>query len=216
MIFLTPNDEYFIRMMLPIIKEEVHSYDAEEKKILLDILENLIDKELHQLVVIGAGTLSYVEVATSLRINYVAVEPLINFYIQKELLFVLKQQSNISIIPENFGEFKENKLREGKRIFMFVFNVFAYIPNPIDKINQYLKKGDIIFISTWNLHSDKANDIRTKYFDMICKSMDVENLNEFKKGKTYDLNEFSFEKLNSYVSHKRLKGDITDILIIQS
>lgn len=101
----TVNDEFFIRMMLPIIKKEASSYNAEEKNVLLNLLTNLPNKALYQLVVIGSGALSYVDVAISQHLSYVAIEPLIDFYIQSELLFLIEQKHNITIIPKTFGDF---------------------------------------------------------------------------------------------------------------
>lgn len=213
----TVNDEYFVRMMLPIIKKEAHCFEAEEKLLLLKLVSSLSNKEQYKLAIIGAGTLSYVEIAIMQKIDYIAIEPLINLYIQTELLFLIEQQPNVSIIAENFGEFSANKLGKTNHIFTFIFNVFAYINNPLEKINKYLKKGDILFISTWNLHSEKAIKIKKRYFEFMREPMLIANLNydKFQTGKIYDLDCFDFTKLNSYINHKRITGNITDILIIQ-
>ncbi len=213
----TVNDEFFIRMMLPIIKKEASSYNAEEKNVLLNLLTNLPNKALYQLVVIGSGALSYVDVAISQHLSYVAIEPLIDFYIQSELLFLIEQKHNITIIPKTFGDFPSTDLNKTNRVFLFTFNVFAYIGDAIEKINRYINTGDIIFVSTWNLHSNNALKIRKKYFDYINKSMmEVHtNMSEFQNGEIYNLDNFDCSKLNYYTNNQRIKGEITDVLIIQ-
>lgn len=213
----TANDEYFVRMMLPVIKKKAKHYESEEKHFLLKLLSCLSNKEQYQLAVIGAGALSYVDLAIRKQIEYVAIEPLINLYIQKELLFLVKQQANVSVIPKCFGDFSPAELKRKNRIFLFTFNVFAYIDDPIERINRYIKRGDILFISTWNLHSKQALDIRKGYFDFIRESMLATNLSlsDFLSGKIYNLDCFDLAKLKFYTSNERFTNNITDILIVK-
>jgi hypothetical protein len=100
-------------------------------------------------------------------------------------------------------------------MFIFHFNILAYINNPIKNINKYLKRGDIIYLSTW-CNSKNAAKVKKEYFDFLGLHH-YKTLFNFDPKKNKDIckfERFPFDKLKYYKGHERIKGSITDILII--
>lgn len=213
---LDAHTEYFIRMMLPCIKQEAMPFLKEECCILNNVINTLKADNTYQLAVVGAGTLSYIELAFEHDLEYVAIEPLSHIYIQQEFFSLIKKLPQISIINSSFGDFSKEELTSDNHIFAFIFNVFAYINDGIEKLNQYLNEGDIIIISTWNQTSIDANKIRSNYFNTIFQSVkdQITLPGHLSYAKLFKLDSFDFTQLIHYKSHQRIIGDITDILII--
>lgn len=209
------EDSYFVRMMLPDAEKKAELYVKEERNALLQLISSTDKINKKNFVVIGAGTLWYLELVFEKVKMYIAVEPLADTFVQKQVNFILSKHNNIKVIGKELGKFKEDEIPNDNSIFVFHFNILAYIPNPIIKINKYLKKGDILYFSTWNT-SDKAKQIRKKYFDYISfnQSANSFKIDQEKPTALCDLNNFPFTKLKYYKMHKRIKGNITDILII--
>lgn len=209
------KNNYFIRMMLPDAEKNAQPYVREEKQELIRLMsqDGLINEK--NFIVIGAGTLWYIEISYKKVKKYIAIEPLANIFIPKQINFILKKHANIQIINSEFGDFNNQYIPNCNSIFVFHFNILSYITNPIDKINKYLKKNDILYISTWR-NTSEGKKIRKKYFDYI-------NMNRTDNSFIIDpktsvglcnLDCFPFKKLKHYKQHKRVKGNITDILII--
>lgn len=208
--------EYFIRMMLPSIKKIANPYISEEEDILTSLISSMDCKKGNNLIVVGAGSLSYIEIALKYKLGYVAIEPLIDWYIQQELFYILKQNPDLSFIKDEFGAFSPSELANGHNIFSFIFNVFAYIEDGIEKLNKYIKPGDLIFISTWNLSNQCAKDIRDKYFQHIHDAMNYKLIPDaLTHYKSSNFNNFKFDKLTFYQNHQRIIKGITDSLIIE-
>lgn len=207
--------EYFVRMMMPEIQKLALPFELEEEKE-LSILLRSIKKNNNNFVVVGAGTLFYIELALKLNFKYIAVEPLIDLFVQKQVKFLLNQNKKIKLINKDFGNFSKSELPAKNTVFAFIFNILGYIKNPLAKINKYLKAGDIIFICSWNNENPKARKVRKEYFKTLNNTNQKQNLIIY-NNKTIgicNLNAFPFNKLSSYKRHIRLKGEITDILII--
>ncbi len=202
--------------MLPCIKQEAIPFLKEESCVLNNTITSLKANDTYQLSVIGAGTLSYIEMAFEHNLQYVAIEPLSHIYIQQEFFSLIRRLPQISIINNSFGDFSKKELSPTNHIFAFIFNVFAYINDGIDKLNQYLNDGDIVFISTWNQISTNANLIRSNYFNTIAQSINgqITLPDHLSYAKLCNIESFDFTKLTYYKSHQRIVGDITDILII--
>lgn len=214
----TPEDgkidkDYFLRMMSPKALRISKEFDLEEKTCVENTLVNLQDFQQMNFVVIGSGPLSLLKSVYGKAKSYVAIEPLIELYIPEHLLFLVKKMKDIFIINKKFYEVSVKDLPEGNTVFVFLFNIIAYIDNPVKHINELLRPGDIIYISTWN-RTEKANKLRKKYFDY---------LNSFEENIIIDpeltigfcnLDYVPFNRINFYKKHSRIRGDITDILII--
>ena len=107
---LDAHTEYFIRMMLPCIKQEAMPFLKEECCILNNVINTLKADNTYQLAVVEAGTLSYIELAFEHDLEYVAIEPLSHIYIQQEFFSLIKKLPQISIINSSFGDFSKEEL----------------------------------------------------------------------------------------------------------
>lgn len=209
------QNNYFVRMMLPDSEKKADPYVKEESKWLRELITNVQGLNQWNFVVVGSGTLWYLDLVYENVKNYVAVEPLADVFIQKQVNFILSYHSDIHVIPNQFGDFGKEQIPSANSVFLFHFNILSYIPKPIDKINKYINKGDILYISTWN-NSEIAKKSRREYFNYINNGMKYD---EFKIDPDQpiglcSLDNFPFEELKYYSSHKRIKGEVTDILII--
>ncbi|MCX6745273.1 MAG: hypothetical protein NTX82_07180 [Candidatus Parcubacteria bacterium] len=209
------RDSFFVRMMLPDSEEKALLYVEEEKRNLEVMIWHIKNLSKMNFVVIGAGALWYLDLVFGKVKKYIAIEPLADTFIQKQVRFVISKHDNIRVIGKELGSFKKNILPTGGSIFVFHFNILAYISNPMKNINKYIKKGDILYLSTWS-NSKKAVKVRKEYFDFL-------GLHQFKNVFKIDPKEnmgickfdhFPFNRLKYYREHKRITGSITDILII--
>jgi hypothetical protein len=207
--------DYFIRMMLPMAEKFADPYVFEEQKALVSLLKKIPNLQNYNFTVIGSGALWYIDLVYNFVNKYIAVEPHANIFISKQLKFILNKHPNISIIDQYFGDFPPTVFEGNKTIFTFHFNILAYIPDPIKVINQYIKPGDILYISTWGTNS-RAIQARNDYFNYINKGV-LDSTNKIDPKSNIGLcnfDVFPYDLLKHYQSHERYKGDITDILII--
>lgn len=208
------KNSYFIKMMMPDAEKKARLYIQEEKNAITHLLSSTKNLNTMNFIVVGAGTLWYIELAFEKVKNYIAIEPLANAFIQKQLNFILSKHSNIKIIAKELGKFKKSEIPNNQSIFIFHFNVLAYIPCPIKKINKYLRRGDILYFSTWG-NSEKAKKTKKEYFKHLGLDQAANPFEaDFNSNKLCDFDTFPFDKLKYYKTHKRIKGKIADILII--
>lgn len=215
-LFTEADKEYFIRMMLPQIRDHSKAFEEEEERELHKLLRSLENKQNTQLVIVGAGSLSYIEVAFTYNMSYIAVEPLINLYLQKQIRFIVGLHNKIILIDRALGTFHKKRLGTSKNILAFIFNVLAYIPTPEKIINQYIKKNDIIFIVSWNIENCESLCLKKKYFGALnacaplCDTLKITN----KAIANFKLDDLDLSALKYCSTYKRIKNKITDILII--
>lgn len=211
------QSDYFVRMMLPDAEKKVLPYVIEEKANLIKLLKSINKTDNFNFVVIGSGTLWYIDLVYESVKKYIAIEPLADIFIAKQVMFVLKQLKNIDVIKNNFGDFSKKILIKNNSIFVFHFNILSYIYDPVKKINKYLKEGDILYISSWNT-TESAIKVRKEYFDLINSGTNPADsrIDPTSTLGLCNLDLFPFSELKYYKSHKRIKGKITDILIIYS
>lgn len=210
------EDEYFIKMMIPSIRELAQPFEDEEGTHLRQLMKAIQTPTDYQLVVVGAGPLSYVEMATHFDLDYIAVEPLLNAYLQKQVRFVVERNEHIKCVAKRFGDFDRHLLGVKRNVFAFIFNILGYIQSPIPLINQYISSGDIIFIASWNKSNHVAKNVRDRYFDAL--NQNYSNNSQYSHSKETmglcDLDRFDCSRLRHYKEHRRITNQITDILII--
>ncbi|MCX6732944.1 MAG: hypothetical protein NTV98_05385 [Candidatus Roizmanbacteria bacterium] len=207
------TEEYFFRMMSPGAARKSKSYEDEEQKSLQWLIDNTSDIFERNFIVIGAGTLWYVDLVFNKVKNYIAIEPLSKLYISRQLMFLIKKFKNIKIISKLFGDVSIDEIPNGKNIYVFMFNILAYIEGPITRINKLIKPNDIIYISSWN-KTPEAKQVRKKYFDYLNSFENEIIIDPESTLGLCHLDNFPFDKLKYYKSHKRITDKITDILII--
>lgn len=211
---LQEKDDYFIKMMMPDAEKKAELYIQEEKDAIARLLSGVKSLNKMNFIVVGAGALWYIEMAFARAKRYIAIEPLADIFIQKQFSFILSKHKNIKVIAKELGNFKKSEIPNNSSIFIFHFNILAYLPDPIDKINKYLKKGDILYFSTWG-NSNRARKIKQEYFKYLGLDQAANPFKiDFSSDKLCDLDAFPFDQLKYYKTHKRIKGKIADILII--
>lgn len=202
-------------MMMPEAEKIANPYLLEEKNLLSELMSTLPSNQVSNCVVVGAGFLWYLQLADQFGKKYFAVEPLAHLYVQREFNYILTKHENIKIIPKKFGDFSSEEISTGNSLYVFIFNILAYIPNPIKKINSYIKDGDVLFISSWS-KSRKAVNLRRKYFDYLnsYESSSTRKIDPLDTVGLCNLDLFPFERLKHYRGHKRVTNEISDVLII--
>ncbi len=207
------SEEYFYRMLSPYALKYSAPYNIEEESALKELLSKNSFKDNTSLAVIGCGDLWYVDLARRYNMGYVAVEPLIDIFVNKYIQSLINSFGNIYLIKSKFGEINSNSLPSGNLLWVFTFNILAYIENPIEHINKYLRQGDILFISSW-CQNKEAKYVRKEYFDYLNSFEREVVINPEETIGLCKLDIFPFNELKYYKTHIRIKGKITDVLII--
>ncbi|HSX33328.1 MAG TPA: hypothetical protein VLF91_03265 [Candidatus Saccharimonadales bacterium] len=207
------DDEYFYRMLSPYALKLVEPYTSEENDALEVCLRAYPGIKDMNFIAVGGGELWELRRALTYAKRYVCIEPLANIFINDSVRYLVEQNDNVSFIAKRFGEVSLQELPEGNSFYMFLFNILAYIPEPIEAINQLIKPGDILFITTW-ANTPHAKLTRKRYFDHLNEpEEDVIIDPEQTIGLAY-LTHFPFHELKCYKRHELVQGAVTDILII--
>jgi hypothetical protein len=207
------NDEYFYRMLSPYALKLSAPYNDEESEVLERFLKSYSPVKDMNFVAVGGGELWELRRASQYTKRYLCIEPLADIFINDSVKYLVEQFDNVSYIAKRFGDVLPSDLPPGNSFFMFLFNILAYIDNPIDAINNILQPGDVLFITTW-ADTAAARQTRSAYFD---------HLNETETGVIIDpeqgvglshFDHFPFDKLTRFKRYERITGAVTDILII--
>lgn len=208
------SEDYYYRMLSPQALIYAAPFLGEEKDVLVDFLQNTSQISQMNLVVVGAGELWYLPLGFEYAKRYVSIEPLSDIFLNDSIKYLTTANPRITVINKRFHDVKSADLPDGNSVFVFLFNILAYLEDPLEDINKLIKPGDILFISGWNHRNPLARSVRKQYFDY---------LNSFEKDVIIDpdgsvgicrLDCFPFSSLNSHIRHQRVTGNISDQLII--
>jgi hypothetical protein len=206
------DDEYFYRMLSPQALTLSAPYNNEESEELERCLCQYAGIKDMNFIAIGGGELWELRKALKYTARYVCIEPLANIFINDSVKFLTEQHDTISIVAKKFGAVMAEDLPSGNSFFMFLFNILAYINDPIESINRLLRQGDILFMSTW-ANTPEAHRTRMSYFEFLNEDQEIIIDPAASVGLAH-FDNFPFEKLRFYKRHERIKGAVTDILII--
>ncbi|HSX35468.1 MAG TPA: hypothetical protein VLH84_00875 [Patescibacteria group bacterium] len=207
------DDEYFYRMLSPYALKLSEPYNSEENVILERCLEAYPDIADMNFVAVGGGELWELRRAARYAKQYTCIEPLADIFINDSVRYLIEQCSNVSFVPKRFGEVEREDLPQGKSFFMFLFNILAYVEDPVGAINHILQPGDVLFITTW-ANTPLAKQVRSVYFSYLNETeKEVVIDPEQSIGLTH-LDHFPVEELKHFKRSERIKGTITDVLII--
>lgn len=206
-------DDYYFRMMSPKAAKLGKPFDREESAQLKKLLNELPAVKSMNFVVVGAGPLWYMPTTFNKVAKYIAIEPLGKLYVGKQFRFLLKKFDNIKLIEKKFQDVDMKDIPEGNSVYAFIFNILAYIDHPIQNINRIIKKGDVLFISSWS-NTEEAKKVRKKYFNYLNKFEEDVVIDPEKTIGLCHLDNFPYHKLKYYQSHSLVKGTITDTLVI--
>jgi len=209
------KDDYFYRMFSPVAMEISDPYHIEEGKIIEDLLLNHASARNMNFVSIGAGALRHLRYALRFTYGYVGVEPSLKNFLNEDIGFLIERNREITLVDKKFEMLEKKDLPFGNCFYVFLFNIFPYLEDPFSVINRFLKKGDVILLSTWN-RNENAMAIRKRYFDYLNSFEEEAVIDPEKDIILGDWSNFNFDSLDHYQNHKIIKGDVTDILIIYS
>ena len=209
------DDEYFYRMLSPYALKLSAPYNDEESAILERCLRTHPNISNMNFVAIGGGELWELRRAAKFAKNYVCIEPLADVFINDSVKYLTEQLGNVSYVAKRFGEVNRSDLPHGSAFFMFLFNILAYIEEPVQAINHIIRPGDTLFITTW-ADTEEARRTRSAYFGHLnAGEPEVVIDPELSIGLSY-FDNFPFDELKYFKSQERIRGKVTDVLIIHT
>ncbi len=210
---ITISDAYFYRMLSAEALKYSEPYNDEEEEVLSRFFKKFPNSKKMNMVVVGSGELHYLRLGLQYTKDYTSIEPLHQVFLNESFQYLLKSFKRIFLINQQFNRVKKDDLPAGSSIFVFFFNVFSYLPRPIDEINRVIKEGDVVFISTWNT-TKLARYIRRMYLDFLNSYEGKVVIDPDSDAHITHLDSFPIKEISFYKKHERIKGEITDILII--
>jgi hypothetical protein len=207
------DDEYFYRMLSPYALKLSEAYNSEESIFLDQYLRDTPNIANMNFIAVGGGELWELRRALKFAKSYVCIEPLADIFISDSVKYLTEQLDNISYVAKRFGEVDRSQLPDGNAFFMFLFNILAYIEEPIKAINNIIRSGDILFITTW-ANTDKARRVRSAYFDHLNKAEKEVIIDPHQNVGLSHLDNFPFDDLIYFKHHERVTGKVADVLII--
>jgi hypothetical protein len=144
-------------------------YHVEELAALEDYFEQNADAKqpFTHFVAIGCGNLRYMDVALRYCKTYTAIDPNLHRQIDPEKKDYLKRRCHINILDKGLEEVHPSELPAGRKLFLFLFNVFPYISNALAEQQRLASSGDSIIISSWNNKSFEALRLQKTYYDYL-------------------------------------------------
>lgn len=207
------NADYFYRMLSPQALKHSRPYNNEEEKILKQLLSHEQRIKCMNFIAVGGGELWYLKYGLEKARDYVLIEPLLPIYLNKSVRYLSTKNKNIFLISKKFNDVKRKEIPEGNSFFVFLFNILAYIPRPVAALNNIIRAGDILFLSSWG-KTTEARQVRKKYFDFLNDPKKKAAIDPEKTIGLCHFDKFPFNSLKFYKKHERIRGKIVDILII--
>ncbi len=183
-------------------------YHVEE----LQAIEGLLSRHaIEHFVAVGCAQLRYMETALRHCRTYTAVEKYLEDHIGPEMQARLKKRCRINLLNKDFESISASDLPKGKKLFLFLFNVYSYIEDALETQKILAGPGDVIVVSSWNVQSPASWRLRNEYQHYMKK-----NASECSSPiKTHDYLDDAEKSFSSFCAQtKRVKGDVTDILTI--
>jgi hypothetical protein len=207
------SEEYFYRMLSPGALRYSEPYNDEESEILENFLkENTATKGMN-FVAVGAGELWYLRFGLEYTKDYVSIEPLQEIFLNDSVKYLASHSGRVFLVNKRFSDIQNEEMPAGPSLYVFLFNILAYIDEYVKEINNVIEEGDILFISSWN-NTKISKYVRRNYFDFL-NSFEKQKIVDPENGtKLCDFDNFPFVKINFYKKHERIKGLVADVLII--
>jgi hypothetical protein len=182
------------------------SYHAEEQAVIEAVLSTYAIKHF---IAVGCAQLRYINTALLHCQTYIAVEKYLEDHMSAELQNYVKQCQNIILLEKDFGHILGTDLPQGRKLFLFLFNVYPYIDNAFMIQQKLAKPDDIIIVSSWNSKSSASWQLRDHYERHM-----KDHTKYASPIKIYDYMDEAEKDVSSFCAKtERIKGKITDILI---
>lgn len=202
------SDEYFYRMLSPQALKLSAPYHQEESSVLEVCLKNHATKNMN-FAAIGGGELWQLRLALAHTKTYTCIEPLADVFMNDSVKYLVEQSSNVSYIAKRFEDVTREDLPQRNNFFMFLFNVLAYVHNPIEAINKLSKPGDILFISTW-ANTKQAKKCREGYFSYLNSCGEQADIFCAR----FNISDLKLAELKHFKNSERFSNNVTDMLVI--
>ncbi|HKU18133.1 MAG TPA: hypothetical protein VJP80_02560 [Candidatus Saccharimonadales bacterium] len=207
------SDEYFYRMLSPSALKTSAPYHLEEKRNITKALQACPNIAEMNFVAVGGGELWELRSALRYAKRYVCIEPLAHIFFNDSIKYMIEERRDIDYIAKGFEAVSRDELPKGGCFFMFLFNILAYIKEPISAINNIVRPGDVLFITTW-ADTREARRTRQAYLDHLNRFEEKVVIDPAKTIGLSHLEHFPFNKLHSYKRHEYIQGTITETLVI--
>lgn len=158
--------EIFYKMFSPEGLKLAQAYLDEEEAILREVINKKRKHPLENIIVIGAGPLRYLELIFQSNLNYIAVDKHLDMFVTDGLKKDLSSCLPIELLNKSFEDLKKDELPLHHSIYIFTFNIFSYLRNPLQLINELVNNKNLIFISGWNIEKTEQMN---KYINYVYK-----------------------------------------------
>lgn len=202
------SDEYFYRMLSPQALKLSAAYHQEESSVLEKCLKKNSTKNMN-FAAIGGGELWRLRLALAYTKSYACIEPLADVFMNDSVKYLVEQSSNVLYIAKRFEDVTREDLPSRNNFFMFLFNVLAYINDPIEAINKLSKPGDILFISTW-ANTKESKRCRDGYFSYLNSCGEQAGMFSDR----FNISDLKLADLKYFKSSERLSNNVADVLVI--
>jgi hypothetical protein len=152
--------------------------------------------------------------------SYTAVDLNLSDHITPEMQSNIAAQNAVHLVDRSFTEMNVEDLpridgEENKRLFLFMFNVFSYLPNPYEALQKVAEEGDVAIISMWNSNSIPAVLLRKEYYNYLSTFCNGLFNGTSVSSTNHTVNKFQQQAHALGADITRKKGYITDSLILR-
>lgn len=159
----------FKRMFTDLAFKEAHAYISEEQSVLEELIRNTYQTCRMNFCIVGGGPFHYLPLASQYFNKYILIEPYLRHLVDEYSIKAKKKLTNIECIEKRFEDYCRDFSTPSfstKTLYVFWFNVIAYIQNPIECLNRIIKTGDTVFISRWG-NSEKSQKTLEDYLNHV-------------------------------------------------
>ena len=193
--------EAIYRMFSPLALKIANPYLDEEEIAVTEIMSNI---DSTNLIVIGGGYLKYLPIAAQYSKRYIVIDNHLSIFINDSIKYLLNSNPNIALINKKYEDLRSADLPSNNSLYIFTFNVISYINDPVYHIKRLIKKGDVVFISSWN---PGAQTIFEKYTNHVFNTTNHPKI---------DIDLFVQHCRQEALNVTRIEGTTIDITIIRN
>ena len=122
------------------------------------------------------------------------------------------EKAEVNIVAKKFEDVTQADLPEGRRLFLFLFNVFPYIEDALALQKKLARPGDIVIVSGWNNESFEARRLQDIYYEHLGREFTCNLHDDATNGYIDGVQKQAAEFADTA---SRVKGRTTDILALK-
>jgi hypothetical protein len=155
----TISSDCFLEMQSPTCLHLTAPYHQEETA----AIEFLLKKGLFDnVIIIGGGNLRYIDRVMAYGKSYTVVDPNITKSPSASTL-----GKKVTMIKKSFDAVQKSELPVGPKLFIFLFNSFAYLKNALEHLSDLTDEHDSIVLSGWNNQNPLSLQLQQRYYDAL-------------------------------------------------